>query len=617
MNIVSCEIENLKIEIEEKQRAFSESDPNETGGYLVCPAGYAFLRHRAPIDEARIEELLGQADVVIPYTGKVSSEKTADDTVRDLFVRIAGDPHRKEGIEDWICTMEKLLEGRSETESGAFQKVLSSNLIMPGGAILLRPEAADAYAGWLGEILPDLFQMSDGETVSAPGNNSARIGSLKPDVKELLIAILTRTWLLSNSYKVREENYGPIPAEQIRKGEEKIDLLKRYMSLKLQELVMLRKEQGFSESLIMPVSCEDDFEGKIPVWVCWWQGLEEELPLLVKACLESLRRALPPEKVTLRIITLENCGQYVTFSDAVIEKFNQGKISYTHLSDCLRAELLYRYGGMWIDATCFVSGDLPAELFDEELFTVAFEKPLWPLDVMKGRWSTFLWICKAGNPLFQFITEGLWIYWETEDKPVDYFFLDYIIETAVENFPELEEQILRSRKSPAAVYDLQLRMNQRMTAREESRIREDSVIYKLNRRLSYVSDNGYGYETVYGWILRTIGGETAYSGETKLYAGADAKDVNNGTTAIRRKVSSPKEYFELVRAMNPDKVLDRNGMLAKWGYVSRMTIDETGVFGMQIDTCEGNDLCPVHSCVYDHILPIEQVREADYDLILE
>ena len=46
---------------------------------------------------------------------------------------------------------------------------------------------------------------------------------------------------------------------------------------------------------------------------------------------------------------------YVTFTDEIINKFNSGKIDYTHMSDILRAELLYRYGGMWIDATYLVT----------------------------------------------------------------------------------------------------------------------------------------------------------------------------------------------------------------------------------------------------------------------
>ena len=89
---------------------------------------------------------------------------------------------------------------------------------------------------------------------------------------------------------------------------------------------------------------KDDFEGKIPVWVCWWQGADTA-PELVKICIDSIQKHIPKEKAVLRLITLENCMEYVTFTDAIIKKFQEGKITLTHLSDILHAELLYRYGG--------------------------------------------------------------------------------------------------------------------------------------------------------------------------------------------------------------------------------------------------------------------------------
>ena len=57
-----------------------------------------------------------------------------------------------------------------------------------------------------------------------------------------------------------------------------------------------------------------------------------------------------------------------------MEKFSRGYISRTHLSDMIRLNLLYLYGGAWLDATVLVSNDIPEEYFREELFSLNFGK---------------------------------------------------------------------------------------------------------------------------------------------------------------------------------------------------------------------------------------------------
>lgn len=88
------------------------------------------------------------------------------------------------------------------------------------------------------------------------------------------------------------------------------------------------------------------------IWICWFQGLENA-PELVKKCYYSMVDNLFNHKVIL--ITSENMNNYVQFPDYIVSKWNEGKITHTHMTDLLRLELLIKYGGVWVDATVFCS----------------------------------------------------------------------------------------------------------------------------------------------------------------------------------------------------------------------------------------------------------------------
>ncbi|WP_050983956.1 capsular polysaccharide synthesis protein, partial [Treponema sp. JC4] len=100
------------------------------------------------------------------------------------------------------------------------------------------------------------------------------------------------------------------------------------------------------------------------IWWCWFQG-EENAPELCKACLNSIRKAMPDKEV--RVITKDNLFNYVNFPPFIIEKYKKGIISYTHFSDLLRLELLIKYGGTWIDSTVFCTAT-PEYAFNIPIF---------------------------------------------------------------------------------------------------------------------------------------------------------------------------------------------------------------------------------------------------------
>lgn len=182
-------------------------------------------------------------------------------------------------------------------------------------------------------------------------------------------------------------------------------------------------------------------DGKTPVWVCWWQGLDNA-PEVVKRCVESIERNIPKDKAKLIIITLDNYMNYTGFSETIVTRFNSGVISLTHLSDILRMQLLYMYGGMWIDATYFISDDRIKEAFDYDFYTVKAGEPTWGGDVhAKGRWALNFIRAKKGNLLCGFLHDSFELYWNTKEEILDYFLIDRFALIAYENIEKIQKMI--------------------------------------------------------------------------------------------------------------------------------------------------------------------------------
>lgn len=179
-------------------------------------------------------------------------------------------------------------------------------------------------------------------------------------------------------------------------------------------------------------------DGRMPVWICWWQG-EAHAPEIVKKCLRSIRENLPEDKADIRVITFENYNEYVFFSDSIVKRFHDGALSLTHLSDVLRAQLLCRYGGLWLDATCLLWDKRSAEiLLQYPFYTRKQGGASNELDVVSGRWATYLVKGPANFSLFGFWVEAFEAYWEKYDSLLNYFIFDYITAVAYDNLAEVK-----------------------------------------------------------------------------------------------------------------------------------------------------------------------------------
>lgn len=168
------------------------------------------------------------------------------------------------------------------------------------------------------------------------------------------------------------------------------------------------------------------------VWICWLQGMESA-PEMVKKCYLSLKENIKGKEII--VLTEENYRHYIQFPDYIQEKIDNGIITKTHMSDLMRLELLLKYGGTWIDATVYCSGnDYPEYLFDSELFMFQTLKP--GLDGECARISSWFMTSATNHPILLLTRALLYEYWKKHNYLKDYFLLHDFMEIAIENYPE-------------------------------------------------------------------------------------------------------------------------------------------------------------------------------------
>ena len=136
-------------------------------------------------------------------------------------------------------------------------------------------------------------------------------------------------------------------------------------------------------------SVEDDQT----IFVYWKQGWGNA-PDIVKKCIESVKANACHHPVIL--LDENNVRDYVIMPDFIERKHQDGHIKEALYSDLLRLSLLIKYGGCWIDATCFLSKQIPQYLFDSGFFMFSSSHLAGNLSPIEGS-SWFIISSKNGG----------------------------------------------------------------------------------------------------------------------------------------------------------------------------------------------------------------------------
>ena len=261
---------------------------------------------------------------------------------------------------------------------------------------------------------------------------------------------------------------------------------------------------GAFHDLIDSRPMDIDFHGKTPVWFCWWQGIDSA-PDIVKACLISVLNNIPSDKAELNFISMENVGQYINLPEWVVRKFSDGKISLSHLSYILRFGILYRYGGLWLDADNYIAEPFSDSFWNStEFYSPKTDETHNRNDMVAGRWSLNLIKGSAGNTLFRYVLNALYEYWSTVDELIDESVPDYIMNEAYEKIPDVREQIDNCSASQPHMRALAPLIDDVFKQKKWNEITSDTNVFKLSYNKNYKLNNSVDKETFYSIIINKL-----------------------------------------------------------------------------------------------------------------
>ena len=102
------------------------------------------------------------------------------------------------------------------------------------------------------------------------------------------------------------------------------------------------------------------------IWQYWGQGINDNLPEVVKLCFDSVDRY--KGKYTVIRLDDHSIDHYLTLPDFVWQKRNNPEFKHAFFADLLRLALLSKYGGIWIDATVLLTKEIDDDLLGQPFF---------------------------------------------------------------------------------------------------------------------------------------------------------------------------------------------------------------------------------------------------------
>ena len=244
------------------------------------------------------------------------------------------------------------------------------------------------------------------------------------------------------------------------------------------------KEHKLNETNTSKQSAISDY-----VWICWLQG-EEQAPVLVKACIASVRKNMPNKKIV--VITNDNISDYVTIPHHIMKKYQNGSMAHAHFSDILRLELLTKYGGYWIDSTVFMSGR--QSLFNEKTTELFVFKNInldrrCGLSTVASNW--LIYSAYPNNKILSLTKDLLYEYWKQYNYAINYNIFHILFTLSTQHYSNEWNNVPSMSNIPPHLLQFEL-------CTPYSKERFDyfcavSCFHKLNHRI-YSSDNSSFYQ---------------------------------------------------------------------------------------------------------------------------
>lgn len=286
----------------------------------------------------------------------------------------------------------------------------------------------------------------------------------------------------------------------------KVILPKRFWSFVRERVIMCkhRKIATIAEKLVKDCNGERldivkkvDFPNdKIVIWQYWAQGYgKDKMPPLVSMCLDSVEKYAATDYTIIRLSD-ENLSQYIDIPDWLLIK--KTSMTIAHFADILRCMLLSAYGGLWLDASCLLTGTPPMYLFESEFFMYQRD----PNEPNKEYWKhTFAYYfgwskdfrvnvlnsiiyAQVGNKVISDICLMLMEFWKKNKEIPDYFFFQILFDVYIKSHPELNCPI----HSDCTPHLLRQIINGLPLIEDVNKVKEITSLHSLNYKNPQAAD---------------------------------------------------------------------------------------------------------------------------------
>jgi hypothetical protein len=160
----------------------------------------------------------------------------------------------------------------------------------------------------------------------------------------------------------------------------------------------------------------------------YWHSSIRNAPPIVKSCVASQKKYLGAGH---RVLDDSCLDRVINMPQIILSK--RDSMTITHYSDIVRLCLLAQYGGVWLDATVYMSGPLEGCLKSSSFF--AYSRPHDPLIL-----SSWLLVAERANYLIIKWLDLLVQYWRDFSNLNDYFLLHHLFEILILTDPRFRKQ---------------------------------------------------------------------------------------------------------------------------------------------------------------------------------
>lgn len=155
------------------------------------------------------------------------------------------------------------------------------------------------------------------------------------------------------------------------------------------------------------------------------------------------------------------------------------------------------YGGVWIDATCFLSKSLPHNIFNYNFYSLngAYTDLKW-------KWTSWFMVAKKGDLLVENMCRFYEAYWNKYHTAITYLFLDCWILAMYNNIPNIKKEIDEIPYSGEKCFSIICKWHNIYSENLFKSITDTYFINKLTYKPPLPKEIDNGRVTIYGKLLK-------------------------------------------------------------------------------------------------------------------